>query len=331
MISGWRTADGRDPSLIPKLKGRTLILKDFTEVLDSHRSTRDEIYSIMRGAYDGSVEKVYGNGVRRIYPEVHFSVVAGVTQKIYAERSASLGERFLMLHIVKGNQHEGAEDIILRALENVGTDNLIAAELAAVAHKYLAYGLSEEELAEAYESCNGEIDRRIANLAQLVGMLRGQVDRDYRSGGLLYRAQYELGTRLAKQLKKLAIALAVLEDPVEINASVYRAIVRVALDTCIGFNREIVEALIIRPKQDIMSLNEITGIPVTTLRERLDDMLELEIVCRGGIPNPRGLGAPAYLYSLSQKTETLWTKAGLSENDIVPESLQRVDAGRKRR
>lgn len=327
LVSGWRTQDGRDPSIIPKLNGKTLILKDVTEILEANRDTRDSIYSILRGAYDGTVERAYGNGITRKYTDVHFSLLAGVTQKVYAERSASLGERFLMLHVVKGNDHANAEDIIMRALQNVGEDTTIADELQAAASEYITYGLSEEELEEAYESCGNEFNIRIASLAQLVGMLRGQVDKDVRGEALLYRPQYEMGARLAKQLKKMAISLALLETPIGVTESIYRNIVRIAFDTCIGFNLEIVQALTTIDRLDLLKLNAITGIPATTLRGRLEDMCDLEILCRYKLKTHER-GRPLFEYALSPKAHGLWKRAGLSSG-FAPENpdLRTPDVG----
>lgn len=101
LISGFKTEDNVDPSLLPDLFDRTLIVKDFTEVVRMHSKDKDLVYSILRGAYDGNAERPFGNGVVRSY-QGYFSIITGVTQTIFGEADSPVGERFLMYHAVKG-------------------------------------------------------------------------------------------------------------------------------------------------------------------------------------------------------------------------------------
>jgi hypothetical protein len=82
LVSGWKEGD---PSLIPLLSGKSFVLKDMTEVLSMPPMERDQIFATLRGAFDGSVDKSFGNGVHRVYnrlcepPFERFSMLAGVT------------------------------------------------------------------------------------------------------------------------------------------------------------------------------------------------------------------------------------------------------------
>lgn len=118
LVSGFQLPGGKDPSLIPNLIGKTFILKDFTEVLQMPRNSKDEVYSILRGAYDGEVSKPFGNGLYRQY-KGYFSMITGVTQAIFAESGTSLGERFLIYHFVKGVGFD-ADQTIMAAIGNSG-------------------------------------------------------------------------------------------------------------------------------------------------------------------------------------------------------------------
>ena len=82
LISGANTFGG-DPSLIPKLDGKILIVKDFTAILSMQSVIRDEIFGILRDAYDGRVDKYFGNGLFRQYKS-KFGVIGGVTSVIEA-------------------------------------------------------------------------------------------------------------------------------------------------------------------------------------------------------------------------------------------------------
>jgi len=108
LISGWNTGDGSDPSLLPRIVGKTLVLKDYTELMSKPIGEQDEIYGQLRGAYDGHVARSYASGIIREYPEpgsgdsdCRFSILAGVTNAIHGDARASLGERFIKYLLVE--------------------------------------------------------------------------------------------------------------------------------------------------------------------------------------------------------------------------------------
>ena len=53
---------GLETSLLPKLDGKTVTMKDFGTVLSMHRDKRGEIFAQLREVYDGSFTKQWGNG-----------------------------------------------------------------------------------------------------------------------------------------------------------------------------------------------------------------------------------------------------------------------------
>jgi len=99
LVSGWQGEGGADISLLPKLVGRTFVLKDFTEILSMPITSQEEIYSTLRGAYDGDLIKTFGNGVERTYVDCYFSMLAGVTNAVHGHSQAELGERFLKFQL----------------------------------------------------------------------------------------------------------------------------------------------------------------------------------------------------------------------------------------
>src|SRR5207249_11311663 len=94
LVSGLR--DGRD--LLPELDGKTLIIKDFTMTLESHRENRDALFGALRDAYDGSYSKAFGS-VGTIGFDSHFNLIACVTSAIdgYYTVQSILGQRFLIV------------------------------------------------------------------------------------------------------------------------------------------------------------------------------------------------------------------------------------------
>ena len=53
LISGANWKDSADPSLIPRLNGTVMVIKDFTSILSMRDTEKDEIFGILRDSYDG--------------------------------------------------------------------------------------------------------------------------------------------------------------------------------------------------------------------------------------------------------------------------------------
>ena len=138
LVSGANDRDGVDPSLLPKLNMKTLCIKDFTVILGKKEADKEEIFSILRDAYDGSTSKDFGNGLRRYY-KVHFSVLAGVTPVIYnsAVMQAGLGERFLKYYIGDAIDHPSEMDIMRKAINNVSHEFDMRGEMSRIIYEFV--------------------------------------------------------------------------------------------------------------------------------------------------------------------------------------------------
>jgi hypothetical protein len=310
LCSGFVQAGGKDPSLIPHLIGRAFVLKDFTEILEMTPPEKKQIYSIFRGAHDGLVEKTFGNGVSRTY-EGQFSMVSGVTPAVYRDANASVGERFLMFHMLKGGSAERGADIVRAAYRRTGKKTNMKQALETAAKAFLEYRLEEDDIPEVPE----KYEDPIINLAQLTAMLRANVERDFTQERVLYRPQTELATRLVVQLKTLMICLGLLNSPPSIGEAEYRLTRQVALDTCIGWN---LDALREAMKYEGLTLQEIAegaSIPRSTLRDRLEDLCMLGVLSKEKA-HAGGVGAPPVRYHVSKLVRAFWGAADM--NGAVP-------------
>jgi len=310
LISGFIAANGEDPSLIPRVDGKTIMIKDFTPSLTMPVMVKDELFGQLRDAFDGTVGQEYANNAKRYY-ESHFSIVTGVTPAIYGERSAALGERFLMLHVIKGNDFE-AHKPINSAIRGVGRakKEVISDELLDMVARFLDVSVDPNEIADTVPE---HFFERINSLAQIVAVLRASVDRDKfnRDGNhraIRWRPQKEMGTRLGIQFMKVIMGLGMLNSPPSIGEEEYRVLVRVALDSCVGFNMEAVAALIAKPNQTILQLAEECDIHKNTLLDQLDDLMEL-----GAVQRRQGQstvqGVKPYIYFVTSKLVALWKEA----------------------
>jgi hypothetical protein len=261
---------GRDPSLIPKLDGKVLVVKDFTTILAMNSMARDEIFGTLRDAYDGQTEKQFGNGVVRKYRS-KFGIVAGVTPAIESLHSASisLGERFLKYRI----SHGSGRDAVRRALQNVNKGDEMREELCEVSRAVLDY-----EFESIPEMPQGFMDKIIL-LAEWTALLRGIVSREKYTQQVNYKPMSELGTRLAKQLSKLAYGISIFKRELVISKTTFNAISKTARDTIPDRIEEVVQQLYKHKGQGkTKEVSRWTKLPEGTVRFLLQDMELLHIV-----------------------------------------------------
>lgn len=304
LVSGWQTNGGKDPSLIPKLKGRTFVAKDWTEVLAMPGPIQEEIFSTLRGAYDGFVQKPFGNGVMREYTNCFFSILAGVTNAIHGNSKASLGERFLkfQLNVKKENKNE----IVQAALLNIGREKTIEKELQYVVKRFLKKKVGEDvPLIPVMQR------DRIVALVELVALLRSQVERDWRGDRLLYRPVPEAGTRLAKQLGKLAVLLAVVDGDNKVTDKQMEVVEKVAYDTAYGFHLDIISTMMEMGGEGTKSeISEAADLPHSTLALKIDDLLLLKAIHKlESKKSTAGGGRPATVFKVSDEVATMWLEA----------------------
>jgi hypothetical protein len=231
LISGYIT-DGPDPSLLPKLDGKVLTIKDFTAILQMQRDARGEIISMLRDCYDGEAARAFGTGETKSYRS-RFGLIACVTPMIddYSSVNAMLGERFLRYRLAT----EGTLDKIDQALKNTAGETTMRRELSRAAQGVLNL--------QAYEpKVPAEITEQIKHLANFLSTARSEVSRD-RAGKVTYMPQPEVGTRVGKQLKKLAMGPAMARGLDTVDDNTYGIVARVAVDSLPSMRERLLRGL----------------------------------------------------------------------------------------
>ena len=214
LISGMNVGGNIDPSLIPRLDKKILIIKDFTTILKMPIMIRDEIFGIFRDAYDGKIEKQFGNGVLRRYNS-HFGVIAGVTPAIYfhTDDNTVLGERFLMYNIKSSSTFSKRMELVERALANVTHEDKMRSDLTQIAHRVLSYDYTKAPT----PIVTPEFRKRFIYLAQYASILRAAVIRDKYSKEVTHKPFIEIATRVAKQFMKLSLGIAYFRGERQVN------------------------------------------------------------------------------------------------------------------
>ena len=291
LISGANFKNMPDPSLIPRLDGRVMIVKDFTSILSMRDADKDEIFGILRDAYDGRCGKVFGTGVERNYKS-RFTVMAAVTPRIYdlSSQHQSLGERFLKFSSGHNLKHISERDIIRRAIDNINRETEMKWQLADVVRSFMNERLewAGKLNLELYPSIDESIKEKLIYLGMFGARLRGTVSRDtYRHDIMTSRPSAEIGSRLGIQLAKFIKSLSIIQGQKKCGKDQYRIVKKVMLDTIPQRVEDMVRTIVINcPKPDnaitTQELARITRYPLATVSRLLQDLHVLDIVKREG-------------------------------------------------
>lgn len=305
LVSGFKTTN--DPSILPKMNNKTFIIKDFTATLAGPDFMFEETMAILRDAYDGDFTKSYGNDVVRSYRNLHFSIIAGVTPIIHSKPQAMMGERFLKLCMRDVGFDEKLERLMATA-RSPETDANMQAELQEATAKFLSRRVDMESLPDLPRPFR----LKIAGLALLVAKLRASVQRDQRDPDrLLYRPEAETGNRPMRQLCKMAHAVKFVLRKDSFDEDVWNFLQRVALDSCVGFNIEILSAL--RDSDEgtmtISDISKCLRISASTVTRNLQDLEALGVLKRSSMTSTGG--RKATLWQLSESTERAVKLAGI--------------------
>lgn len=315
LISGANFKPDQDPSLIPKLNGKIMVVKDFTSIMAMRDAEKDEIFGILRDAFDGKCGKVFGNGVERHY-DSRFTVLAAVTPRIYdlSSNHTSLGERFLKFSVGDNLIHESEEEIISRAIGNINSESQMNDEFQDAVTEFLTRTVRTDTI----PSIPKAIERQIIALAMWGARMRGTVTRDlYKNDIMTSRPSAEIGSRLGIQLAKLSKALAMVHGRNEVTMDEYRLLKKMMLDTIPQRNEDVFRHLLkmcptIKDTTSAGQLAMATRYPVATIQRLLQDMDVLDIVTKSGTTMKYNWTLSAYIRGCAARAGLYKTKEELA-------------------
>lgn len=286
LISGANFGGSGDPSLIPKLDGKILVVKDFTTILNMNNMNRDEIFGILRDAYDGEAAKPFGNGVYRIYKS-KFGLLAGVTKAIelYTEGHTALGERFLRFEVHQGDELKVLQRVAHNTqltIKNGSQDTTMRDTLSDIGKAVLNHHF------EHIPDIPPNIIAKVIGLAQWTAMLRGSINREKYSREITHKPFCESPTRLTRQYTKLLYGIGQFRRVPIIGDTEYSRIVSIARATIPSRLEEVVRVLYkngpgkyYEPKD----ITDIIGLPRETSKVILDNLALLGVLHRKKITN----------------------------------------------
>jgi len=281
----------KDASLIPKLDGKVLIIKDFTEMLKMRREVLQEILGQLRNAYDGKCSKTSGKGVTKSYNS-KFGVIAAVTDEIDSHRTllAALGERFITYRIPDVSRHEQAKRC-LKAMQGHSLEERVRT-LTTAAHKVLARRPKPARISESSM-------KEIIKIAQVVALGRTGVRRDrYTREPDIVRPEYAV--RLAKQLGNLAVGIAMAREKPSVTKEEVRLVQHTAIHS-LELKRIRILNILLKKYPDWVETTDISE-PLCSSHEtahyHLDDLVLLDLAHRRNVIGKKG--RPKHQWQLKQ-------------------------------
>lgn len=273
LASGYRGKGGKnaDPSLLPLMDGKIVIMPDFAPILSARPEVRNEILGMLREAFDGTIAVGKGNIGHKVYTS-RFSMLVGSTSKIDAiEAEANeLGERFVKIRL---RGHDGKSKA-RRAADNVPHAKNMREELHQAVKSCL------ESLPKFVGVENPEYAKdAIASVAHFTAKARTHVARNWRSREIEHLPIPEEGGRLSVQLNKLAMALALVRGRTIVEDEDINTIQRVADDCLPPMRLKVIRELRSGPLSQA-ELGQKTAIPETSVRRLLEDLALLDAIKR---------------------------------------------------
>lgn len=280
LVSGLKLRKG-DPSLLPDMDGKVVVIKDLTTLLSQNEKDRAKIFGQLRDLYDGYTSKAFGSGVGRRSYACRVGLIAGVTPAIerFQAMNHALGERFVNYRM----EPVDADRLIEKAMENADRHEEIRHELERTVLEFL---LHEWPTSSDSVTIPKAFVTKIHGLAIATAALRTHVPKT-RAGVVSFVPEPEVGTRLAIQLSKLGRALAIVRRASTLGESEYEVLQKVARDSTPSVRLRIVSALV-----DLSGLSHIfletgavaerSGVPLVSTRAGLEDMRLLGLAENAG-------------------------------------------------
>jgi len=280
LVSGLRSKkDGEDPSLLLKLNGKTLVLKDFTSILSMRSEAQQEILGQLREVYDGQYSKAFGTG-KKIDWEGHVGLLGAVTPVYDKHYSVigTLGDRFLLYRTGNTNGRKTG----MQAQKIVGHEDQMRGEIRDSVHKFLD---QFNDLSGMQFKKNEDINSLIVDLASFVALGRLPVERDYRNQTVLYQPLPEGTPRLVKQLMQLGMGLTIIHGKSGLDVGTFEILKKVGRDLLPSQRLKILqhlweEGVITTTWKKTKEVADDINMPATTVKLILEDLMIVELLDR---------------------------------------------------
>jgi len=276
-VSGYRDEhDGTDPSLLPQISGKIVVILDFSTILSKREHTQQQILSDLRRLYDsGEMVKHKGNLGSMSYTS-RFGLITGVTPEIekLSVQVAPLGERFLVYRL--HTRDRAAFERKARTWMN--REYEVRDELRSLVKSFLN-GLPDVHPKDIH--VGDDLWAVLSCVADITSAWRTPVPRDYTKGGdPYYVPEPELPGRIMGQLVKMAKAHAVACGRSEVTEEDMPLICHTGWNCLSSWRYVLLKVFVSGEILQSGYIQEMTGVSRATLAKRLEDLTLLGLVRR---------------------------------------------------
>jgi hypothetical protein len=280
MVSG-KPRKGPDPSLLPKLNDKILVMKDFTTVLTMRSENQSEVLSQFREIYDGSYTKCFGTG-KEFHWKGHVGLLAACTPVYDKHYSVigSLGDRFMLYRI----ENTKEEDVGFMAQSIVGQEDRMRKEIREAVHRFLD---QFKKVGNIQFGKDESINQKIVTLACFCAHARCPVDRDRYTQAVQYLPQAEGPARLVKQFMQLGMGLALVHGKNVIDVQIYDILKKVGRDLISAQRLSILKHLweekvfeYLKEWKSSKEVGDAINMPTSTAKLNLEDLMIVGLLNR---------------------------------------------------
>lgn len=276
-LSGARSADGRETSLLKRLGSNfVIIMKDFTTILSKTEEAQDRLMSQMREIYDGYMRKETGTGFTIEWGKKDKSLrsvfLMAATEAIYKiqSRFSEMGSRGLN-YVIKDTDRKSVTRMALSKTEGFDDKlNELQTEVADYVRRKCL------DLPAKFPELSDDFNDLIINTAEFVTRARSVVVRDYR-GAIMLALSAEMPMRVATQMQAVAKILIHLNEGKD-EEWIRRTVVKCAYDCIPKQSHLVLRHLAEYSKVTSEAVASMTGYPKDRAHEWLEDLRMHKVV-----------------------------------------------------
>lgn len=302
--------------LAPRLRGRTLIIKDFTSILSKRDDVLAQIFADMRELTDGYIQKEYGSGAKKRHKGLHSSVLAASTNAIerYHSLFNTLGSRALLVRPINNSMEA-------RKQTWANQKSLHIKEIREELHSEMFGFICSEtarlkEHPEDYLPLSDTDAEKIGSWCDTLAILRTHIPRD-RMGRPFSEPEPEFPTRLMSSICKLTQVHAFIHRR-EPGAGDMEFARRLVYDNIPTLRLRALPHLSTK-KTTTSAISEASGLGTDVVRNALEDLVTLGI-CKKVSRESKEEG--------DKRHDDYWL-ADQSYADFIEEVVKPVDAYKK--
>lgn len=276
LFSGWKDDDPTDASMISRIEGKALIIKDADALLQ--QPNKEQIFSELRDYYDKSISVSYRNRVSYSYEDSRAAFILCGTHALRGIDNSALGERFFdfELTVTEEDREKMTDKMLDRSIEEGETGKSIVNNLKSKA-KNLIDNVVLNESGVAKITPDAKEATKI--LSQLLAFMRAKVER-HKNGELKYRPSPEVPTRLTGQFTKFFQCAPIVVGNTITDDKTIDLARRVAMD---GMDKHslrfgISHMLCKMPGQTLSSIVDFIDKDSSIVERELDNMKELNML-----------------------------------------------------